>query len=221
MIHKPIAIMILPLALGGILILAVLTTIPSYNHAFAFGNSFTFASPTSSEDSNSSGSGQESGSSNTGNGQESGSSNAGSGQESGSSNAGNVTTTSVPANVTTTSVPEKATTTSVPEKATTTSVPEKATTTSVPEDRSTKNNAPSFSGFTENDRSLLQQAYKSGYNAGSAGAIDSCDESYGEMVKAKYQCGGGDTPQMCAFPDMIHYCHQGFVAGQHDKETVH
>jgi hypothetical protein len=35
MVHKPIAIMILSLALTGILILAVLTAMPSNNHAFA------------------------------------------------------------------------------------------------------------------------------------------------------------------------------------------
>jgi hypothetical protein len=37
MVHKPISIMILPLplALTGVLILAVLTVIPSKNHAFA------------------------------------------------------------------------------------------------------------------------------------------------------------------------------------------
>jgi pathogenesis-related protein 1 len=59
--------MILPLALAWILILAVLTAIQSNNHAFAFGNSFTFVSPTSSEESNNTGSTQES--SNAGNGQ--------------------------------------------------------------------------------------------------------------------------------------------------------
>jgi uncharacterized protein YkwD len=78
MIHKPIAIMILPIALAGILILAVLTAIPSKNHAFAFGNSFTFASPTSSEENNNAGSTQES--NNNGSTQES--NNNGSTQES-------------------------------------------------------------------------------------------------------------------------------------------
>jgi hypothetical protein len=88
MVHKPIAIMILSLALAGTMILAILTAIPSKNHAFAFGNSFTVASPTSSEENNNTGSGQESGSSSSGSGQESGSSSSGSGQESGSSNTG-------------------------------------------------------------------------------------------------------------------------------------
>jgi hypothetical protein len=120
MIHKPIAIMILPIALAGILILAVLTAIPSNNHAFAFGNSFTFASPTSSEESNSTGNGQES--NNTGSGQESSSSNTGSGQESNSTgsaqqqsnNAGTGPTSqaSVPQSNSTASVPQSNNTTS-------------------------------------------------------------------------------------------------------------
>ena len=59
MVHIPITI-IVPLALAGILILAVLTAIPSNKHAFAFGNSFTFTSPLSSEESNGPGSTQES-----------------------------------------------------------------------------------------------------------------------------------------------------------------
>jgi hypothetical protein len=84
MVHKPIAIMILPLALVGILILAVLTAIPSNNHAFAFGNSFTFASPTSSDESNSTGNGQEN--NNAGNEQQQ-SSNAGNGPTSQESNS--------------------------------------------------------------------------------------------------------------------------------------
>jgi uncharacterized protein YkwD len=103
MIYKPI--MILPLALAGILILAVLTAIPSNNHAFAFGNSFTFASPTSSEENNNSGNAQESSnagneqqqSNSTGNEQQQ-SNNAGNAQE--SSNAGNATSTGVPENAT-------------------------------------------------------------------------------------------------------------------------
>jgi pathogenesis-related protein 1 len=78
MIDKPITIMFLPLALAGILILAVPTAIPSNNHAFAFGNSFTFASPLSSEENNNTGNGQ--GSSNAANEQ----------QQSGSSSTGGV-----------------------------------------------------------------------------------------------------------------------------------
>jgi uncharacterized protein YkwD len=86
MVQKHIIIsMIAPVALGGILILAVLTAIPSNNHAFAFGNSFTFASPTSSEESNSTGNAQES--NNTGNVQQQ-SNSTGNAQE--SNNAGNV-----------------------------------------------------------------------------------------------------------------------------------
>jgi pathogenesis-related protein 1 len=81
MIYKPI--MILPLALAGILILAILTVIPSNNHAFAFGNSFTFASSASSEENNNTGNGQEN--SNAANGQEN--NNTGNGQE--NSNAAN------------------------------------------------------------------------------------------------------------------------------------
>jgi hypothetical protein len=85
MIHKPITIMILPLALAGILILVVLTAIPSNNHAFAFGNSFTFASPTSSEENNSAGNGPTSQDTNsTENSQES--NNAGNEQQQSNSN---------------------------------------------------------------------------------------------------------------------------------------
>ena len=57
MVHKPIAIIILPLALAGILILGVLTAIPANNHAFArhhhHDNSST--SHTSSQESNNTG----------------------------------------------------------------------------------------------------------------------------------------------------------------------
>jgi uncharacterized protein YkwD len=97
MVHNPIVkTVISPVALGGILILAVLTIIPSSNHAFAFGNSFIFASPMSSEENNNAGNGQE-GSSNAGNEQQQ-SNNAGSTQE--SSNAGNATSTGMPENAT-------------------------------------------------------------------------------------------------------------------------
>jgi hypothetical protein len=171
MVHKPIAIMILPLALAGILIFAVLTAIPSNNHAFAFGNSFTFASPTSSEESSSTGNGRES--SSTGNEQQQSSSTTENSQQSNntgneqqeSNNAGNATSTGVPENATspsgsienTTSGMESnntanarqesnstgnATSTGVPENATSTGVPENATSTGVPE------NATSPSGST-------------------------------------------------------------------------
>jgi uncharacterized protein YkwD len=95
MVHNPIVkTVISPVALGGILILAVMTTIPSNNRAFAFGNSFTFASPMSSEENNNTG---QEGSGNTGNEQQQ-SNNAGSTQE--SSNAGNATSTGMPENAT-------------------------------------------------------------------------------------------------------------------------
>ena len=67
MVHKPIAIMILPLALAAILLLAVLTAIPS-NIAFArhhHDNSLTLA-PTSSQENNNTGTVQQQ-SNNTGN----------------------------------------------------------------------------------------------------------------------------------------------------------
>ena len=97
MVHNPIVkTVISPVALGGILILAVLTIIPSSNHAFAFGNSFIFVSPMSSEENNNAGNEQE-GSSNAGNEQQQ-SNNAGSTQE--SSNAGNATSTGMPENAT-------------------------------------------------------------------------------------------------------------------------
>jgi uncharacterized protein YkwD len=106
MVHNPIPkTVISPVALGGILILAVMTTIPSNNRAFAFGNSFTFASPMSSEENNNTG---QEGSSNTGNEQQQ-SSNTGNEQQQSSntgneqqqsSNAGNATSTGMPENAT-------------------------------------------------------------------------------------------------------------------------
>jgi hypothetical protein len=94
MIHNPIVLksMIAPVVLGGILILAVLT-VPLNNHAFAFGNSLTFASPTSSDESNSTdtsnnpGNGQES--SNAGNAHSSDQFAPGNGQSQESNSAGN------------------------------------------------------------------------------------------------------------------------------------
>ncbi|MGA8084122.1 MAG: hypothetical protein WB988_19895 [Candidatus Nitrosopolaris sp.] len=84
--------------------------------------------------------------------------------------------------------------------ATSTAVRENATSSS----GFTQNNATSSSGFTQNERFRMQQAYKAGYDAGSGGAVDTCSDWYGAIVETK---------------DMIPYCHQGFVAGQHDKET--
>ncbi|MFY9871099.1 MAG: hypothetical protein WAK17_15390 [Candidatus Nitrosopolaris sp.] len=93
-----------------------------------------------------------------------------------------------------------ATSTAVRENATSTAVRENATSSS----GFTQNNATSSSGFTQNERFRMQQAYKAGYDAGSGGAVDTCSDWYGAIVETK---------------DMIPYCHQGFVAGQHDKET--
>jgi uncharacterized protein YkwD len=94
MIHNPIVLksMIAPVVLGGILILAVLIAIPLNNHAFAFGNSLTFASPTSSESnstdtSNNPGNGQES--SNAGNAHSSDQFAPGNGQSQESNSTGN------------------------------------------------------------------------------------------------------------------------------------
>ena len=74
MVHKPITIMILPLALAAILLLAVLTAIPSNYLAFArhrhHDSSLTLTSPTSSQENNNTGSVQQQ-SNTTGNGQES------------------------------------------------------------------------------------------------------------------------------------------------------
>jgi uncharacterized protein YkwD len=87
--------MILPLALAGILILAVVTVIPSNNYAFArhhhHDNSFTLASPTSSQESNNTGSVQQQ-SNSTGNGQESSSTGNGPTPQE-SNNTGNVAAT--------------------------------------------------------------------------------------------------------------------------------
>jgi hypothetical protein len=197
MVHKPIAIMILPLALAGILILAVVTAIPSNNHAFAFGNSFTFASPTSSDES-----------SNAGNGQES--SNAGNGQESSNENNATSPSGSTPNNATSPSgsTPNNATSPSG-------STPNNATSPS----GSTANNVTSPSGFTQlfntwhspqKYRYELEQIYNIGYDAGykaDPGAVDSCEEWFNPT---KIFSPNGEASG---------YCHKGFVAGQHDKET--
>ncbi len=151
------------------------------------------SSSTGNEDqqNNSTGSGQESSSSNTGSGQESSSSNTGNAQE--NNNTGNEQ--------------QQSSNTGNAQENNNTGNEQQQSSNTTSSIGSTENNAPSFSGFTENDRFLLKQAYNQGYGAGSGGFIDSCDDWFKPIPGF-------------AFPkDTIPYCHQGFVAGKHDKET--
>jgi hypothetical protein len=55
---------------------------------------------------------------------------------------------------------------------------------------------------------MLEQAYNIGYDAGfkpDPGTVDSCMEWFNPTLIGHGQDSG--------------YCHQGFVAGQHEKET--
>ena len=136
--HKPIArFVITPLAVAGILILAILATTVNAQESNGPGNGQESGSsgPGNGQESGSSspGNGQESGSSSPGNGQESGSSSTGNGQE--SSNAGNATSTGGPTanNTTSTGGPTANNTTSP-------SGPYNATLTGVPENMKNSNN---------------------------------------------------------------------------------
>jgi hypothetical protein len=178
---------ILPLVLAGILILAVLTTVSTNNHAFAFGSSFTFASPMSSDENNNTGNEQQQ-SSNTGNAQEN--NNTGNEQQQ-SSNTGNAQ--------------ENNNTGNEQQQSSNTGNAQENNNTGNEQQQSS--NATSSTGSTDDERLFLKQAYNNGYGAGSGGFIDSCDDWFKPIPGF-------------AFPkDTIPYCHQGFVAGKHDKET--